>query len=826
VQHGPVAGNDPPTGSIQASTPQGTPGQNVVFTAFATDPEDTDLAYHWQIPGFDDPANYSPAVFPNSRTLTVQFPTTGTWAIRCIVSDKHGGTATFARTLSVVVNQPPAITAIGDRVTNEDTPITNVPFTISDPNTLISALTISAISSDTYLFPAGSLVLGGSGANRTLTLTPGANRHGSATITVQVSDGLLVAVEEFQVFVQPVSPGTTYIAQGTAGWRYRASSLPPVGDWKATAYNDTSWTQDNSRFVYPAAAFPFNWWTALPAVPGRTTCYFRRSFTMPALPNGAPQLKLLCDDGAVVYVNGVEAWRQNMPAGTIFPTTPAASSVEGVNENAWHIIPLSGSLFINGGTNVIAVEVHDFSGRGDGDVDFDLEFGLHLAPIVPAINNQSFPEDTVAVPINFSASDFETPGGLLTITATSSNQSLVPDADVTVGLNIFTGQRYLRCKPQPNATGTTQITLKVSDGSAVTWRTFNLTFTPVNDAPWLQPLPDMTVAFGETPPLIPVRVGDVDTAMNALNVTATSSGVLSITAIHVLPGPTPDTRWLQIIPNPGMAAQANVTVTVSDGAASTPDTFVFRVGFPLSTGAPASDVIVAPGDSWAYWDQSAYPGDAWRLPSFPDTDWKRGLGRLGYGIGGESTVVNANNAAGTQRNPCVLFRKTFDIANPADYSVLHLFLQRDDGIAVHLNGTQIHAENLPANHTLGSLALSEVTGTQQTLWRQYTIDASRLVAGRNLLAVEVHQASLTGTDLNFDLQLSGDLAGQPELFMRPLGEDMELSWSAAHNGWTAQTSTDLANWTAVAGTPVLENGWFYVIHPSVPPREFFKLVKP
>ena len=47
-------------------------------------------------------------------------------------------------------------------------------------------------SSNSTLVPTGNLVLGGSGANRTLTITPAANQNGTATITVEVTDGATI----------------------------------------------------------------------------------------------------------------------------------------------------------------------------------------------------------------------------------------------------------------------------------------------------------------------------------------------------------------------------------------------------------------------------------------------------------------------------------------------------------------------------------------------------------------------------------------------------------------------------------------------------------
>ena len=84
---------------------------------------------------------------------------------------------------------PPTISDIANQSSLEDTALLNVPFTIGDAETPAASLTVTASSSDTTLFPPGSISLGGTGANRTISLSPAANLSGTATITVTVDDG-------------------------------------------------------------------------------------------------------------------------------------------------------------------------------------------------------------------------------------------------------------------------------------------------------------------------------------------------------------------------------------------------------------------------------------------------------------------------------------------------------------------------------------------------------------------------------------------------------------------------------------------------------------
>jgi hypothetical protein len=94
-------------------------------------------------------------------------------------------------------------------------------------------------------------------------------------------------------------------------------------------------------------------------------------------------LFLLRDDGAVVYLNGTEVWRSNMPSGTITYTTHASTTVSGAAEETFYQSPLLDSSLLNAGTNVLAVEIHQ-ADAGSSDIGFDLELrGTTSVPPAP-----------------------------------------------------------------------------------------------------------------------------------------------------------------------------------------------------------------------------------------------------------------------------------------------------------------------------------------------------------------------------------------------------------------------------------------------------------
>ncbi len=102
-------------------------------------------------------------------------------------------------------NTAPTISNIADQTINEDSNTGALAFTVGDGQTAAASLTLSGSSSNTTLVPNANIVFGGSGASRTVTVTPVANLHGTSTITVTVSDGSLSTSDTFLLTVLSVN---------------------------------------------------------------------------------------------------------------------------------------------------------------------------------------------------------------------------------------------------------------------------------------------------------------------------------------------------------------------------------------------------------------------------------------------------------------------------------------------------------------------------------------------------------------------------------------------------------------------------------------------
>jgi hypothetical protein len=129
----------------------------------------------------------------------------GSAQITVSVSDGTGS-ASSSFTLTVQTNPPPTISAIAGQTVTMNQATAAIPFTINDSQTPVASLVLSAASSNPTLVPMANVVFGGSGATRTVKVTPVTGQTGSAQITVSVSDGTGSASSSFNVTVQPAPP--------------------------------------------------------------------------------------------------------------------------------------------------------------------------------------------------------------------------------------------------------------------------------------------------------------------------------------------------------------------------------------------------------------------------------------------------------------------------------------------------------------------------------------------------------------------------------------------------------------------------------------------
>ncbi|OJH40481.1 hypothetical protein [Cystobacter ferrugineus] len=97
---------------------------------------------------------------------------------------------------------------------------------------------------------------------------------------------------------------------------------------------------------------------------------------------------------------------------------------------------------------------------------------INDTPTLSSVANQSITAGSSTGDLAFTVGDVETAADRLTITATSSNTDLVPNGPSNLVLGGSGSSRTLNVVPAAGASGSTTITLSVSDGSATTSTTF------------------------------------------------------------------------------------------------------------------------------------------------------------------------------------------------------------------------------------------------------------------------------------------------------------------------------------------------------------------
>jgi hypothetical protein len=114
-------------------------------------------------------------------------------------------------------NSPPTIEPIDDLAINENG-TGEVVILIDDAELYSSKLEVSADSSNPALVPVDGIDISSSGPKRTLTITPSANAHGEAVITITVSDGVDQASVAFTVTVNEMNdPPVLSVVRGGDG---------------------------------------------------------------------------------------------------------------------------------------------------------------------------------------------------------------------------------------------------------------------------------------------------------------------------------------------------------------------------------------------------------------------------------------------------------------------------------------------------------------------------------------------------------------------------------------------------------------------------------
>jgi alkaline phosphatase len=163
---------------------------------------------------------------------------------------------------------------------------------------------------------------------------------------------------------EPVPVTVNLVGSGST-WRYDATGTDLGSGWRAPGYDDSAWSSGMAQLGYGDGDEQ----TVIPRTSPVYPCYyFRHTFNVddPATYTDL-SLRILRDDGAVVYLNGTEVSRYSMPSGDISYDTWAATAAD----YSWDPATVIPNLLVQG-ANVLAVEIHQGNSTSS-DISLDLE---------------------------------------------------------------------------------------------------------------------------------------------------------------------------------------------------------------------------------------------------------------------------------------------------------------------------------------------------------------------------------------------------------------------------------------------------------------------
>jgi hypothetical protein len=603
-----------------------------------------------------------------------------------------------------------------------------------------------------------------------LTLSLGANyRVGTpASATVIIHDSF--------------TPPGVLIPAGTV-WQYYNVGAEPSGIWRAPGFDDSAWPSGRAELGYgdgdEATVLTFG----PDASNKHITTYFRRSFnlfTRAGISNLIGRIER--DDGAIVYLNGTEVFRNNMPAGATSYSTLATMAVE----DEWLEFVISPNLLVPG-RNTVAVEMHQVN-PASSDLSFNFELravGGPLPPELPTVTVVATDPDaaesgslTVVYPGRFT---FHRTGNL-------ENPLSVP---IAVGGTAINGVDYVRVTNRvvfPAGASEARLDVfPISDELIEGTETVTVLLPTPMCAQVAPPPPgcyevgspsEATVFIADFPATNrPPRVlivtpqngatfeagADILLGANAPNFGTPVTNVAFFangTKLGDADGPflTPAGAWLLTWSN-APAGQFAITARAIDAAglrATSAPVHISVMG--PNTNLPPT-VLISTGAVWQYYDVGAEPSGTWRTQGFDDIAWSAGAAELGYGEADETTVVSYGPEI-FNKHITTYFRRSINLFTTAGLSNLTARVLRDDGVIVYLNGAEVFRNNLPDDdisfNTLAVLATEEQ-------WLEFTIPATLLVPGRNTVAVEMHQVNPASSDISFDFELRTGGTPQPEL---------------------------------------------------------------
>lgn len=176
--------------------------------------------------------------------------------------------------------------------------------------------------------------------------------------------------------------------------------------------------------------------------------------------------------------------------------------------------------------------------------------------------------------------------------------------------------------------------------------------------------------------------------------------------------------------------------------------FLLFVGFVSPMNAQDVDhweTVVFANDTWMYFIGTSEPPANWRQLAFDDAGWSSGQGGFGYGDNDDETVVPAGTIS-------LYLRIKFDIKDASTPGAAMFHIDYDDAFVAYLNDLEIgRSAGLTDEHPSYSTTSSSNHDAQMVEGGEPTgmaVPTTYLQQGENVLAIQVHNASATSSDMS------------------------------------------------------------------------------
>ncbi|MCG9792576.1 alkaline phosphatase PhoX [Flavobacterium algicola] len=230
----------------------------------------------------------------------------------------------------------------------------------------------------------------------------------------------LFSIATLLVATSSVLHSQTVFSEGSL-WKYDDKGVQLVDQWKTPSFDNSSWLSGNGPLGY---GDPVTTTITKPL----NTAYFSKDFSINLSDlSTTMELGIMRDDGIVVFLNGVEILRDNMPEGTITYATISNSTIDGADESVYNIFSIPKSKFVEG-TNRLSIELHN---RGAGSSD--LRMDAYLKNTATAV---------VLPPIASSCTDGNHISCFTSIVPTAQTSKLIIPSELTFQMIIKEGDNY------------------------------------------------------------------------------------------------------------------------------------------------------------------------------------------------------------------------------------------------------------------------------------------------------------------------------------------------------------------------------------------------